>query len=323
MLGKRTLFSWRDSPPQRPAPEGTPLWDEQNEEYKAIRWTDNLCKIITNVPAMRGMLGSSQKLSDITISFVEDDPAARLAYYDIENNAIVLNAAKVKEYSREGEHEVSDLKLNCIFRILHELRHPYQSSHKFDPWLKTVAAENPQLVSVYDSLVREADATAFALTGMYEIVSDPEIFGFDPDAFHGMMDRIPESASRDAFLDSIQDSVENFYTGAAQQAAFAAYFSQGNAPCIAAYVEDAIRSAQYDGLLYGTGGRISKAFQSAAGQDVFVNTYRFLSGMPSIERDDPAPIQRRGYLNPWPIQTPDLLTAITPEQFTKMGFVPG
>lgn len=323
MLGKRTLFSWRDSPPQRPAPEGTPLWDEQNEEFKAIRWTDNLCKIITDIPVVRGMLSSSKALSDITISFVEDDPAGRLAYYDIKNNAIILNAAKVKEYSREGEHEVSDLKLNCIFRILHEIRHPYQSSYNFDPWLKTFATENPQLISVYDSLVREADATTFALTGMYELISDPEVFGFERHAFDGMMERLPESAPRDAFANSIRENVRNFYTGEAQQKAFAAYFLEENARRVSAYVEEAINSAQEGLLLYGQGGRVSDAFQSAAGKNVFANAYRFLSGMPSIERDDPIPIQRKEYLNPWPIQTGDLIAAIKPEQFTKMGFVPG
>lgn len=200
------------------------------------------------------------------------------------------------------------------------MRHAHQQSHKFDPWLKTFQTENPQLIAVYDSLVREADATAFALTGMYDLVANPDISGLQETSFDRVMALAPEHASRDAFLDSIRENTVNFYTGAAQQAAFAAYFSEGNRALVSGYVETAIQNSEHAD--YNKGGRISDAFQSAAGRDVFARAYKFMSGMPSVERDD-TDIERAGYLNRWPLTPSKFLSVITPEQFKKMGFRPG
>jgi hypothetical protein len=322
MLGKRTLFSWQEAAPQKPlARPGTVLWEEQNAEYEANRWTDALCKCITEIPVVRGMLETNKRLVEIPISFVENDPHNRFAYYDIINGEIVLNATAIKNYSSYGDEEYSDLMLNCIFSILHELRHAHQYSFRCDPWLKTYATENPKLVSVYDVLVREADATAFALTGMYDLVANPEILNLDQGSFDDIMERIPESASRDAFVESIKDNAVNFYNGEAQQRAFSAYFSKKNRPLVSEYVDMGIRAAQEVQLNYRMGGPISEAFKMASSQEVFSKTYSFLKGMPSIEPDeDSTLIERHGYLGLWPLSVKDLTGSITQDQLVRMGF---
>lgn len=322
MLGKRTLFGWRDSPPEKPvAPVGTALWDQQNAEYEAIRWTDSLCKIITAIPVVRGMVDINKRLETVPISFVENDAEKRFAYYDPQTNEIVLNAAAIMQFSSEGAMEYSDLQLNCIFTILHELRHAHQYSYQCDPWLKTFQTENPQLVMVYDVWVREADATAFALTGMYDLVANPDIVKLKDGSFEGIMSRIPESASRDAFLDSIRKDTMNFFTGEAQQRAFAAYFSEHNENLSSSYADAAITLAQDLSLNYSKGGRISAAFQSASSRDVFTNIYSFLGQMPSLEQDgESTRIERNGYLNPWPLAVNDFVAAVSPQQYERMGF---
>ncbi len=322
MLGKRRLLDWHYAPPEKPeAPKGTALWQEQNDEYEAISWTDSLCKTITKVPVVLGMLDSNRRLFNVPISFVKEDSQERFAYYDIRADEIIVNAAAIKKFSSLGPAQFSDLQLNCIFSIVHELRHAHQYSYPCDPWLKTFTSENPQLVSVYDTLVREAVATAFSLTVMYDIVSNPHIMHLTDGSFDGIMSRIPESASRDSFVASIRENTRNFYTGEAQQRAFAAYFSDENHGVLSAYVEAAISSAQNHALDYTKGGRISDAFQSAASGDVFRNTYYFLQGMPSFSPDDDTILtSREGYLNPWPLSVGDFITAVEPAQFEKMGF---
>lgn len=325
MLGKRTLYSWRDEPPDKPtAPLGTALWDSQKADYEAVRWTDSLCKIITSIPVVRGMLDGNPALAGIPISFIENDAENRFAYYDYELNEIVLNAQAIKEFSSQGDLEYSDLQLNCIFSILHELRHGHQYSHQCDPWLKTIKTENPQLVMIYDTWVREADATAFALTGMYELVAYPQILPLADGSFEGIMSRAPESASRDAFVDSIREDVRNFFTGEAQQKAFTAYFSEKNENLASSYADFSIRRAQALGLNYSQGDRISNAFRSAASHEVFTQTYSFLGGMPSLGGDDPATyVERKGYLSPWPLAVNDFLDAVSPAQYERMGFYLG
>lgn len=325
MLGKRTLYSWRDDPPVKPtAPHGTQLWDAQNADYEAIRWTDSLCKIITGIPVVRGMLDENKSLALIPISFVENDPVGRFAYYEVQSKQIILNAAAVMNYSSQGAMEYSDLQLNCIFSILHELRHGHQYSYQCDPWLKTIKSENPQLVTVYDTLVREADATAFALTGMYDLVANPDIIKLADNSFEGIMSRIPETAPLNAFLDSIRENTMNFFTGEAQQRAFAAYFSEKNEALVSMYTDGAIKYAQDLSLDYSKGSRISSAFQSAASVDVFRDTYSFLKGMPSLERDEKSTfIKRKQYLDPWPIAVNDFISAISPAQYERMGFFLG
>lgn len=321
MLGKRTLFSWRDSPPSEPtAPEGTPLRDEQNAELDAIRWTDRLCKTTTKIPAVRGMLGVTPYLVNVPIGFIDDPHSQSFAFYHPQKNEITLNADAIKKFSVTGDGEYSDLQHNCLFSILHELRHAHQQGLKFDPWLKTIQTENPQLIGVYDTLVREADATAFALTGMYDLVANADISGLREDSFFRIVHSAPERASLDAFLTSIKEHPRNFYTGAAQQAAFGAYFSRENRALLTAYVEESIKIFEYAD--YNKGGHISAAFQSAAGRDVFGQAYKFLSGMPSVERND-QDVERKEYLRRWPLTPSKFLSVITPEQFKKMGFDPG
>lgn len=102
MLGKRTLFSWQDQPPAKPtAPKGTALWDEQNAEYEAICWTDSLCKIITEIPAVRGMLETNPDLVHVPISFVDDPDSQNFALYNPQTNEITLNADAVKKVFRD------------------------------------------------------------------------------------------------------------------------------------------------------------------------------------------------------------------------------
>lgn len=293
------------------------LFDWQNGAKGALA---DICRMVSEIPVMRGMLETHPGLANVKICLVEtDDPDAGYGRYIYGNSRIELYYKSIHAASIDAGMTQDDVDLICAYTLLHELRHAYQD--KFIHELRNQKLQDASIpfMNLYFSLVSEADATAFAITGLYEMYCDPaRIAGLEDIDISGLIETSPERASMAAFLESVLEWPQNNANGVAAQKAFEAYFSSDNAPLLEGYTGDVASFLRRHYQMPEGTQSLAACFARSDARNGYSSATQSLGGMPSIYPDGEI-LERPGYRSSMTVPIYDIVRHLSPASLSHLG----
>lgn len=318
--GTCKLFDWEDDPPQRPDPslKGHDA-DIARAHYDARRQLYNICQVVSELPVMRGMLEKTPILTQAKISFVEmsgDNPP--LAQWSPADRELHLNATKILKYCKDPDSRADDFDLNCIFLMLHEFRHGFQQ-HFERPHLRgRMAARALGFAFLYGDLLYEADANAFGLTGLEELRQTPSYAGLETVDIKRALVLSIVRHSFDIFERAIENDPDAVANGTAQQSVINSYFARKSKRLVQKYAQTTVDHLKKHELLPPKTKSLSFIFGEAGMRKEFFETFSFLHGMPSLDRDGILHT-RDQYMARLPLAIYDVVQNLEPDMLGRLG----
>lgn len=293
------------------------LFDWQDGARGALA---DICRMVSAIPVMRGMLEIHPELADVKITLTEtEDTAAGYGRYIYADKCVELNYRIIQAEAAEAGMTQDDVDLICAYTLLHELRHAHQAKFMDELRNQNLQDASISFMNLYFSLVSEADATAFAITGLYEMFCDPYgIASLEDVDISNVMWSSPEKASMQAFFDSVLQDTANNGNGVAAQKAFEAYFSADNAPLLEGYVGDVIAFLQSHYQISEGSQSLAACFGRSEARKGYSDAIKSLGGMPSIYPDGEIR-ERSGYLASMTVPIYNMVRHVSPHSLSGMG----
>lgn len=317
VFGKRNLFSWRDEPLQkRDMPADEPQNQEALNKFQADYCVDRLCKTISRLPVMRGLVESAPSLRELPIYLISADNYKEWALGVYRKTGVMLNAPAIYERC-EGDNQNDKFYLYAAFILMHELRHAFQCGLEENRHSSAMQKAIPAFAKVFSCMARESDATAFALTGMYELQAESHIFGRGPIDLDSIFKGSAVGAAYNAFTKDVLNSPENNRNGVAAQSAFNAYFSKDNERLLNTYVLKVRKLLAEQGLIPKTSVSLAINFMNVAIETDFRRALQEWAGMPSVDQQG-GRCTRDGYLRHFDLSYRDVIRHIRPKQLSHL-----
>lgn len=221
----RTLTSFEYDVPM-PPDKDDPDYSKELYVYNSARRIDEVCRVLTRLPAMQGMLAAEPVLNRIVIKLDDADKSSgTLANYGSDGTVTMNPKILARAVNQDIPYSAALLETVALG---HEYRHGFQDVNEL---MELPEDFPPQYAGIYSVLlerVLEADGLVFTAALTADVAMDPDVVGAEAVNLRDIAQMSPMSSVLNAYYDSVEEDSDNHLNGRAASRAFMAMFGSDN-----------------------------------------------------------------------------------------------